>query len=68
MLYRIIALSLWELEVKYRDLKYVLFVMDGDERDCPSCAAAFYYCYNNSIMKRFKGDFCYSDAGKVVFH
>lgn len=52
---------------KYRELIYVLFVMDGDERDCPSCAAIFHYYYNNSIMKRFNGDFCYSDARKVVF-
>lgn len=58
MLYGITSLSLWELEVKYRHLLDVLFVMDGDERDCPLCAAASYCFYNNSIMKRFKGCFC----------
>lgn len=49
MLCRIISLSLWELEVKFRDLIDILFVMDGDERDCPSCAAAF-YCYCNNAL------------------
>lgn len=68
MLYSVIAFSPWELEVKYRDVIYFIFVMDGDKRDCASCAAAFHYYYNNSNRKRFKGDFYNSNARIAVFH
>jgi len=64
----IIAFSPSKLEVKYRDLIYFIVVMDDDKRDGISCAAAFYCYYNNSNRKRFKGDFCNSDAGIAVFH